>query len=303
MDAAMPACTSAWLLEQAHLHLLYLPDANSKIYLPIKISTPAATIQAFVNCAFGVCLPSRERWIQAYSDDTDMSIICNRVLNPSKINTSILNAVNFNYPTPLRQSQIVIEDGLLIYREPMRGGPPYTRLQLVPVKFYNIIFIAFHSNAIGGHLNPYRTLHRIHLQYYWPGMYSYIKRMCNACPGYALANPTKSKSSKLVYNFPVEALLLVLFVDTYSAGKHSSFDGFEVYLVACCGMTGFASTEPTHMLIPKTLRWPSCEYSCATGSATPLFLIRTANSTASAGRLSTFCTSIVTFFQETTTTQ
>ena len=68
--------------------------------------------------------------------------------------------------------------------------------------------------------------------------------MCNACPGCALANPTKSKSSKLVHNFPIKAPFLVLFVNTYSSGKHSSFDGFDTYLVACCGMTGFASMEP-----------------------------------------------------------
>jgi len=68
--------------------------------------------------------------------------------------------------------------------------------------------------------------------------------MCNACPGCALANPTKSKTSELVYNFPIEAPFLVLFIDAYSTGKHSSFDGSEVYLVACCGMTGFASMEP-----------------------------------------------------------
>jgi hypothetical protein len=64
--------------------------------------------------------------------------------------------------------------------------------------------------------------------------------MCAACPG-CIANTIKSKSSKLVYNFPIKAPFLVLIVDTYSAGKHSSFDGFETYLVACCGMTGFAS--------------------------------------------------------------
>jgi hypothetical protein len=93
-------------------------------------------------------------------------------------------------------------------------------------------------------INAYRTLHRIRLRYYWPGMHSYIKHMCNACPGCALANPTKSKSSELVYNFSIEAPFLVLFIDAYSAGKHSSFDGSEVYLVACCGMTGFTSMEP-----------------------------------------------------------
>jgi hypothetical protein len=175
-----------------------------------------------------------------------VSAIRDLILNPAKINSNALSAINFNYCGPLRQSQIVIEDGMLIYREPMRGGSSYTRLQLVPLEFYNIIFIAFHSNAIGGHFNAYRTLHRICLQYYWPGMYSYIKRMCNACPGCALENPTKSKSSELVYNFPIEAPFLVLFVDAYSAGKHSSFDGFEVYLIACCGMTGFATMEPIY---------------------------------------------------------
>jgi hypothetical protein len=68
--------------------------------------------------------------------------------------------------------------------------------------------------------------------------------MCNACLGCALANPTKSKSSELVYNFPIKAPFLVLFVDTYSTGKHSCFNGYKMYLVACCGMTGFASMEP-----------------------------------------------------------
>jgi hypothetical protein len=74
-------------------------------------------------------------------------------------------------------------------------------------------------------------------------MYSYIKRMCNACPGCALGNPTKGRSSELIYQFLIEVPYLVLFVDAYSAGKHSSFEGFEVYLVACCGMTSFAAME------------------------------------------------------------
>ncbi len=54
LDLAMPARTSAWLLEQAHSHLLYLPDANSEIFSPNQFAAPAATIQAFVNGAIGV---------------------------------------------------------------------------------------------------------------------------------------------------------------------------------------------------------------------------------------------------------
>jgi hypothetical protein len=174
-----------------------------------------------------------------------MSTNSNIVLNPSKINSSTLNAVDHNYCASLWQSQIVVKDGLIIYHEPMHGDSSYTCLQLVPLEFYNIIFIAFHSNAIGigGHFNAYRTLHRICISFYWPGMYSFITCMCNACPGCALANPTKSKSS---------VPFLVFFVDTYDAGKHSSFDGFYMFLVACCGMTGFASMEPIQHANSKT---------------------------------------------------
>jgi hypothetical protein len=83
-------------------------------------------------------------------------------------------------------------------------------------------------------------------------MYFYIKHMCNACPGCTLANPTKCKSSELVYNFPIKVPFLVLFIYTYSAGKHSSFDGSETYLIACCGMTGFLSMEPIQHSNSKT---------------------------------------------------
>jgi hypothetical protein len=244
MDAAMPARTSAWLLKQAHSYLAYLRDANCEVFLPNQFTALTTMIQAFVNGAIGVQLPSKERWIQAYSDNTGMSAICDLVTNPSKINNAALSTVNYNYWAPLRNSQIVLEDGLLIYCEPIRGGSCYTHLQLFQTAFYNIIFITFHSNAIGGRLNAYHTLHRICLHYYWPGMFSYIKQMCTACPGCTLANPTKSKSTELVYNFPIEAPFLVLFVGAYLAGKHFSFDGFETYLVACCGMTSFAFMKP-----------------------------------------------------------
>jgi len=174
----MPARTSEWLFEQIHAHLVYLWNANSELFSPNQFATPAATIQAFVNGAIGIWLPSRNRWITAYSNDNEMSTIRDLIVNPSKINNTTLNTVNHNYQAALRQSQIVIEDDMLIFREPVCGGSSYTRLQLIPSEFYNIIFVAFHSYVIGGHLNAYHTLHHICLRYYWPGSYSYIKSAC-----------------------------------------------------------------------------------------------------------------------------
>jgi hypothetical protein len=68
--------------------------------------------------------------------------------------------------------------------------------------------------------------------------------MCQACPGCALLNPSRSPSSNLVYHFPIEAPFRVLFVDAYSAGKYSGFKGSDVYLLASDGMTGFTVMEP-----------------------------------------------------------
>lgn len=136
---------------------------------------------------------------------------------------------------------------MLIYREPLVGGESYTRLQLVPRTLRNIVFVAFHTNPIGGHFNAARTFHRIRLRFYWPNMYKYIDRMCRACPGCVLANRTKSKSAELVYNFPIEAPFLVLHVDIYVAGKFAGFEGCTVFLIACCGMCSFACMEPVNL--------------------------------------------------------
>ena len=165
------------------------------------------------------------------------------VVDPGKICKEALKAVHCAYRHALRQSHILIEDDMLILHKPIRGSASYMRLQIVPVGLRDILFVPFHLNPIGGHLNVYHTLHRLCMPYHWPEMYSYVKRMCHTCPGCALLNPTCGSSSELIYHFPIEAPFCVLFVDTYSAGKYSGFEGSEVYLVAAYGMTGFSTME------------------------------------------------------------
>jgi hypothetical protein len=75
-------------------------------------------------------------------------------------------------------------------------------------------------------------------------MYSYLSRMCHSCPGCVLTNPSHAKSSKLIYNFPIEAPFLVLHIDGYQADKESGFKWSCHYLIACCRMCAFAVMEP-----------------------------------------------------------
>jgi hypothetical protein len=195
LDESMQSKTSAWLFEQVHSHLVNLQDLNSKVFSPNQFAAPAATIQTLVNGAICTCLPSQKRWLEAYHNNVELSAARNLVLNPSLICNQSLLKVNHNYRGPLHQSLISIEDDMLILKEPIGGTLSYTRLQLVPRELLNVLFVAFHTNAMGGHLNAYQTLHCFRLWFYWPGMYAFVKRMCQACPGCALANQTCSKSS------------------------------------------------------------------------------------------------------------
>ncbi len=105
-----------------------------------------------------------------------MQLILNFVKHPGSITNAALTAydINFNFRNALRQSHIVLENGILIYHEPIVGSESYARLGLVPSEFYNILFVAFHSNPMGGHFNIYHTLHRLWICFYWPGMYKFI---------------------------------------------------------------------------------------------------------------------------------
>jgi hypothetical protein len=197
LDSAIPGCTSSWLFEQIHAYLIFLRDSKCEILLPKQYAALGDTIQAFVNGAIGSRLPSHSRWVEAYSDDPECSTLHHLAENPGAICKEALKNVHYCYRQPLRQSQIVIEDNMLIYCEPIPGSCSYTWLQIVPKAPFGIVFVAFHSNPIGGHFNAYCTLHRLRLCFFWPEIYSYIKKMCQACPGCALSNPGRCTSSEL----------------------------------------------------------------------------------------------------------
>jgi hypothetical protein len=245
LDAGIPALTSAWISNHIHEPLVTIRNSNTEIFPPNQYAAPAAHVQAFVSGVVATRIPDHKRWVQAITSDPELSKIRDIVADPSKLTNKALTDINYNYHAALRKSLLVLEDDMLIYHELLAGGHgSYTCLQLVPREFHNILFIAFHTNPIGGHLNSYPTLHCLRLRYYWPGMYLYVKRMCAACPGCALSNPIKSKSSKLVYNFPIKAPCMVMHVGVYMAGAHSGFKGSETYIVACYGMCSFGTLEP-----------------------------------------------------------
>jgi hypothetical protein len=208
-------------------------------------AAPMVCIQTFLNGTVGMCLPTCKSWIKVYSDDVGMSAISSFIMNPGTLSQRSLEASTLSpkYHQALRQLHIKMVNGILYYHVLIVGSAPYACRQLIHAAFWNIVFIAFHSNPLGGRLNAVRTFHQIRLRFYWPNMYSYISCMCHSCPGCALTNLTRAKSSKLIYNFPNEAPFLVLHINGYQAGKELGFEGSSHYLIACCGMCIIAVVE------------------------------------------------------------
>ncbi len=161
LDASMPGRTLAWLFKQIHSHLMYLHNSNSKVFLPNQFAVPAATIKTLISSAICTRLPSRECWVQVYANNSKLCAVRELALNQLLISTQALSKVNHNFCRPLRQSLISVEDNMLILWEPISSSDSYMRLTLVPRELYNIVFIAFHTNPTGGHLNAYRTLHQL----------------------------------------------------------------------------------------------------------------------------------------------
>ena len=245
LDAALPAFTSAHVLSSIHDRLDVIRQANVQVIEPNTIHAPAALTNVFMNASTSTRLPDKDAWVKAYDEDPETRLIKDMIQNPSLVRKENLQHVHHRLRMPLRQSLLVLENDMIIYREPLGdGSDSYCKLRLVPSKLRHILFVAFHANPLGGHLNVVRTFRNMRLRVFWPGMFAYVKDMCKKCPGCALANRTHNTSSELVYGFPIPAPMMVLHADGFDAGAIKNFEGDATYLIVACGMTAFAIMEP-----------------------------------------------------------
>ena len=248
LDCGIPLRTSSTFLNAITQRLDAIRTENFEIHDPLLSHAPAAItmVPAFLNGAIGSRIPDNSIWRKALHNDPMTRTLIELVANPGIAeDRERINSLHYIYRQPARQGSFTVKDGILYMKELFAGEEKFVDLRIVPASLQNIIFVAFHANPIGAHLDTPRTFHRIRQRYFWPGMWQYCKRLIKACPGCSLSKITQTRSSDLVYGFPIDAPMRVLFVDIYSAGADLNFDGTKHYLIAACGMTGFAICEPT----------------------------------------------------------
>ena len=164
VNCRIPKRTSRLFLGAILEKLDAINAENFEVSMPRQIAAPAATamIPSFVNGAIGFRIPDNRVWSQALAEDPVTSLLLEIVSRPAMAQSQqVVQKLDYIYRQPARLGQFSVKDKILYMREIFQNDDRYVELKIVPTSLRNIIFVAFHSNPIGGHLNAFRTYHRI----------------------------------------------------------------------------------------------------------------------------------------------
>jgi hypothetical protein len=201
LESALPGNKSLAIIEATLSKLTEIRLEQSSFLDSSAPAAPATTAMSFISGATTLKLPTIESWRAVYEADEERKTIIKMLANPSTIKKAALETIDFIYRQPLRDSHIHNIDGILYIRETINIVGNDIQLQIVPPSLRNIIFTAFHANAIGDHYNLYHTFHKIRLRYFWPYMYKYVEHLITHCAGCNLGKSKSEKAQHLLTHF------------------------------------------------------------------------------------------------------
>ena len=167
---------------------------NSEICDASLCHAPAAItiVPAFLNGTVSSRIPDNKVRLKALKSDPMTNLLLEIVANLGlSQNKSKIDTLHHVYHHPACQGQFTMRDGILYMKEIFRNDVKFVDLRIVPESLQNINFMAFHAKPIGDHLDTPCTFHCMRQQYFWPGMFNYVKQLVKACPGCSLSNITQ----------------------------------------------------------------------------------------------------------------
>ncbi len=132
-----------------------------------------------------------------------------------------------------------VQGGVLVYQKSDNSGEG--SLPVVPEALRLQILCYLHDNM--GHLGFERTTELIRSRYFWPGMYSYVKRYIKRCKRCTLRKLPNSRRQAELVNIHTTRPLELICIDFLSLEQ--SKGGFEHILVITDHFTRYAQAYPT----------------------------------------------------------
>ena len=187
-------------------------------------------------------------WDAAYASDPDTRTMmqCLKAHKPTQVPATVIESVGMGYRQNLKKGLIGLVGNKLMLFKSLVMNTKYVGLIIVPISLRRTLFDHFHASPCGGHMGVYKTLYRLRMRFFWPGMRENIKGMVSRCAHCIAYNAWKTRQSELYFSWPITVPFWVLHVDLWSPGVVTSKNDKNGYLLNCmCDLTQFVVSSPT----------------------------------------------------------
>ena len=202
-----------------------------------------------IQCYFTNHKPETLAWKSSYTSDPNTSSIMHGLTThkATEWTSDELTIAGPGYKQALQQGRILIVDQKLVFFKPIFQQTRYIGLIIVPLALRRKIFSHYHAGPSAGHMGEYKTLFRMRLRFFWPGLRTDVKNWVKGCAHCNSYNIWKTRKSELYFSWPVTSPFYIMHVDSWAPGKMlNERTGKTMMLMnAMCDLTQFVVSSAT----------------------------------------------------------
>lgn len=188
-------------------------------------------------------------WTIAYQEDNTtralLSILTHHKAN--EIPSAVISTAPAEYKTMLAKGLVAILNDKLVYFKPILMNMKYVTLLIVPENIRKQLFAHYHAGPSAGHMGEYKTLYRMRMRFFWPGLRNDVKTWVKGCANCVAYNVWRNRKSETHFSWPVTVPFWIMHVDLWSPGDVvTNKEGHKGYLLnSMCDITQFTIATPT----------------------------------------------------------
>ena len=160
-------------------------------------------------------------WKCTYNDDTSTSYLVYGLTTHKAIEwtNGELKIAGSGYKLAVQQGRILIIDHKLVFFKPIFQQTRYIGLIIVPTYLFRPMFSHYHAGPSAGHMGEYKTLFRMRLRIFCPGLCKDVKEWVKGCAHCNSYNIWKTRKSELHFSWPVMTPFYIMHVDLWAPSK------------------------------------------------------------------------------------
>jgi hypothetical protein len=187
-------------------------------------------------------VPTKEMWQAATTADQDLSLVLTSLQNETALQRAPLTKKK--YHDEWKDGKLEHKNGTVYQLEVPKATRIWQlRRRVVPINLRPTIMAAYHATPLAGHTGLYKTYWQIAARFWWPGIYTKIRKAVLHCAHCRVANSTSHQAQQILGALSTNEPFDIICVDVWHPGKtHQKTDTFQRAVLTClCNLTGFVS--------------------------------------------------------------